>query len=274
MVLCDAKGSFIWQSFDHPTDTLLVGQSLWLSGPTELVRRASTKYKYNGSSGLVMERRRLAIVLKNVTFYSSPEYNDESSTYDLAFNYKVVDGSTSGSAKIARLKYNANQSFLWLEIDGNLRVYTYDNKVDWDASEVTFTLFAMDSPHAIWDTECHLPQRCGDFGLCADNQCVACPTPNGLLGWTEKCNLLPVTTFCGASNVKYYMLEGVDHFMSKYAKGDGPMELGMCKGRCTKDCKCLGYFYHMETSRCWIAYGLKTITRSENSTHLGFIRYI
>ncbi|GAB4846566.1 hypothetical protein Ancab_025572 [Ancistrocladus abbreviatus] len=292
MVLHDAKGNFTWQSFDYPTDTLLVGQSLRLGGPTKLVSRASAENNVNGAYSLMLESRRMTMyytsknspkpllyftmleisrsTYTNVTFQCSPE-TDDAFAYDLVFVQQSADGSTGGTAEIARPKYNATLSFLRLGVDGNLKVYTYDDKVDWGAWEATFTLFARDSPYALWDTECQLPERCGSFGLCDESQCVACPTPNGLLGWSRNCEP-PKLTSCKGSNVKYYKLEGIDHFISKYTKGDGPMKENECGNKCTKDCKCLGYFYHQETSRCWIAYDLKTLTKAVNSTHLGYIK--
>ncbi|KAJ6751999.1 hypothetical protein OIU85_002422 [Salix viminalis] len=49
MVLHDSRGNFSWQSFDSPTDTLLVGQSLRVGGVTRLVSRASEEENSNGS---------------------------------------------------------------------------------------------------------------------------------------------------------------------------------------------------------------------------------
>ena len=43
IVLHDSMGNFFWQSFDHPTDTLLVGQSLKAGGISKLVSRLSEK---------------------------------------------------------------------------------------------------------------------------------------------------------------------------------------------------------------------------------------
>ncbi|KAH0985071.1 hypothetical protein GBA52_012248 [Prunus armeniaca] len=74
-------------------------------------------------------------------------------------------------------------SFLRLEIDGNLRIYTYED-VNWGAWEVTFTLFSRDLPQ--WEiSECESPERCGKFGLCEDNQCVGCPSSKRLLIWSK-----------------------------------------------------------------------------------------
>ncbi|KAJ4726441.1 Epidermis-specific secreted glycoprotein EP1 [Melia azedarach] len=287
MVLYNAKGDFIWQSFDYPTDTLLVGQSLRVGAVTKLVSRASFVDNVDGPYSLVMEPKRLAMYYKssssarpalyftssewfgvldgsiqNVTFNSEPE-NDENLAYDLS-----LSTSNGGGVLLTRPKYNATTSFLRLGMDGNLKIYTYFSKVDWGPNQVTFTLFDRDST---WESECQLPERCGKLGVCEDNQCVACPTENGLLGWSKDCAPKKITS-CRPNDFHYYKVDGVDHFTSKYTRGTGPIKVEDCGKKCTSDCKCLGYFYHQETSRCWIAYDLKTLTKFPNSTHFGYIK--
>lgn len=164
MVLQDVKGYFIWQSFDYPTDTLLVGQSLRAGGAARLVSRRSEKQNSNGAYSLVMEPKRLAIYYKSpsssksklyytsdrftvkngrlqyVTFQSEP-VTEEGFSYDLALEF-----STGGNAILATPKYNSTLSFLRLGVDGNVKVYTYNDKVDIGAWEVTFTLFPGGKP--------------------------------------------------------------------------------------------------------------------------------
>ncbi|KAH8518704.1 hypothetical protein Peur_037806 [Populus x canadensis] len=163
MVLQDVKGYFIWQSFDYPTDTLLVGQSLRAGGAARLVSRRSDKQNSNGAYSLVMEPKRLAIYykpsspkpklyytsdrfsvkngrLQYVTFQSEP-VTEEGFSYDLALEF-----STGGNAILATPKYNSTLSFLRLGVDGNVKVYTYNDKVDIGAWEITFTLFPGGKP--------------------------------------------------------------------------------------------------------------------------------
>ncbi|KAG6758795.1 hypothetical protein POTOM_035256 [Populus tomentosa] len=250
LVLADVDGSIAWQtytarkgvSFDHPTDTLLAGQSLRLEGTARLVSRASEKQNSDGPYSLVLEPKRLAMYYKspssprpylyytpdkvseskgriqNVTLYSRGEV--DGFYYDFALSTPFQD------AILITVNYNNTLSFLRLGIDGNLRIHTfYDKANSNDGYQVTFTLFSRDSG---WESECQLPERCGRFGLCEDNQCVACPLPNGLMGWSRDCQ--------------------------------------PC------DCKCLGYFYNKETSKCWIVYDLHTLTRVGNSAHVGYIK--
>ncbi|CAN6558268.1 unnamed protein product [Malus baccata var. baccata] len=155
-----------------------------------------------------------------------------------------------------------------LGIDGNVKFYTCNDKVDIGAWEVTFALFDRDN--SIWKTECQLPERCRTFGLCEDSQCVTCPSSKGLLGWSKSCAPEKLTS-CDAKSFHYYKVERVDHFSSKYTSG-AAMKENDCAKKCTSDCKCLGYFFKQDTSRCWIAYDLKTLTKVANSTHVGYIK--
>lgn len=288
MVLYDSKGNFVWQSFDHPTDTLLVGQTLSLGGPNKLVSRASDQENVNGPYSLVLDPKGFYMyytsknspkpmiyfnlfgdisseqvgTLDYAKFISQP-YNDEGSAYELILEYKVANSTHSGNRIIARPNYNSTLTFLRLGIDGTLKAYTYYNPVSEMAWEVTYTLFTREDGE-----ECQLPERCGNFGLCEDSQCVACPLPSGLMGWSKNCQP-PKLASC--KDFKYYKVEGVDHFLSKYTRGTADTEV-KCSTKCSSDCKCLGYFYNQETSRCWIAYDLKTLTKVANSTHVGYIK--
>ncbi|XVF18663.1 hypothetical protein REPUB_Repub11eG0042300 [Reevesia pubescens] len=262
IVLHDSKGNFIWQSFDYPTDTLLVGQSLRLGGPTKLVSRASDINNSNGPSCLIMESKALALYykspntpkpilyfnhpsfwvnvnkgpLEHVKFNSEPE-DDEGYAYQLNLEYQVANSSMGGKLRVGRPKYNSTLSFLRLGMDGNLKIYTYYDQ----------------------------------FLMVQGNQCVACPLPNGLMGWSKDCQTKKLTS-CKENDFYYYKLEGVDHFVSTYTRGNGPIKEDECGKNCSKDCKCLGFFYKQETSRCWIAYDFKTLTKVENSTHVGYIK--
>ncbi|XP_034900523.1 epidermis-specific secreted glycoprotein EP1 [Populus alba] len=284
MVLHDSKGKFIWQSFDSPTDTLLVGQSLRVGGATRLVSRASQKENSDGAYSLVMEPKRLVMYYKSPNspkpyiYYAfdsvdnsrlqNATLNCAPNGYDDVASDLTLDLSTGNSMILARPKYNSTLSFLRIGIDGSLKMYTYNNKVDYQAWEETYTLFSRDG---FPEGECQLPERCGKFGLCEDSQCVACPLPSGLMGWSKFCEPVKPPA-CGSKNFYYYKLEGVDHSMSKYASGSGAMKEDDCGKKCSSDCKCLGYFYNKDTSKCWIAYDLQTLTKVANSTHVGYIK--
>ncbi|KAF5203340.1 Ep1-like glycoprotein [Thalictrum thalictroides] len=65
LVLKNKQGNFVWQSFDHPTDTLLVGSALTRGGRNKLVSRVSGVDGSDEPYNLVLERDRLAMYLKS-----------------------------------------------------------------------------------------------------------------------------------------------------------------------------------------------------------------
>ncbi|CAN6694183.1 unnamed protein product [Malus baccata var. baccata] len=150
-------------------------------------------------------------------------------------------------------KFNSTLTYLRLGIDGNIKLHTYYGAVD--SWELTFTLFDRDS---VWETECQLPSRCGEFGVCENNQCVACPLSNGLVGWNTSCVPEKLTS-CDPKSFHYYKVEGVDYFLSKYTRGSSTKESDW-------------YFYNKDTSRCWIAYDLETLTKVASPTHVAYIK--
>ncbi|KAK9199078.1 hypothetical protein WN944_014265 [Citrus x changshan-huyou] len=294
MVLRDSKGKFIWQSFDYPTDTLLVGQSLRVSRVTKLISRLSIKENVDGPHSFVMEPKRLALYykssngprpvvyytfpisykgLKNLTLKSSPETM-----------YKLTLVSSDGNSLVLdRPKYDSTISFLRLSMDGNLRIFTFPREVDWLPEEgrfwlpeeERFTLFGKDSrgSNAInWENECQMPDKCGKLGLCEDNQCIACPTEKGLIGWSKECEPKQVN-FCGTKDFHYYKLESVEHYMCRYNDGIESITIEDCARRCSSNCRCVAYFYDTDLSRCWTAFDLKTLSKVPDSKIVGFLKF-
>ncbi|KAF9589191.1 hypothetical protein IFM89_019700 [Coptis chinensis] len=301
LVLIDRRGSIVWQSFDHPTDSLLVGQSLLPGDKNKLTSRLSPFDNLRkGPYSLVMDGGRMLFyyqskqspeqeiysqmqninpespgnILAKMTLQSEPVEN-EPYFFILKFNFTSIDSaSTSTSPLGLELKFNTTYSYLQLGQDGNFRIYTYFDKVNdtttrppWDE---TFTMF---SRRRFYESECQLPLRCGEFGVCEDNQCVACPTPKGLMGWSTRCAppKLPPCSSQSGINVDYYKIVGVEHFSSNFS-GNGPIKLLDCKAKCSKDCTCLGFFYRKTTSTCLLTPQLSTLTRVSNSSHLAFIK--
>ncbi|KAK0601063.1 hypothetical protein LWI29_020973 [Acer saccharum] len=123
--------------------------------------------------------------------------------------------------------------------------------------------------------ECALPSKCGTYGLCDKGMCVACPSPNGLLGWSQSC-MLPKPPPCGkrsAGKVDYYKIVGVEHFLNPYMDdSEKPMKVWECKEKCNKDCKCLGFIYKEDTSKCLLAPLLGTLIKDAD-TSVGYTKY-
>ncbi|KAL8507113.1 hypothetical protein ACS0TY_017849 [Phlomoides rotata] len=270
LVLYDSKGKYVWQSFDYPTDTLLVSQALRVNGAQlSLLAESPLLNRLMGLIALSWNKDIGPWVLAFLDFYCAREY-DYNHAFELGFRFNLSNSDSYGTRMLSRPKYNSTYTMLRVDIDGNLRMYTYDEHVDWGAWEVTYVLFDRDDGR---ESECKLPKKCGSFEICDADQCVACPTKQGLLGWSEACTPPPLPPCKGLRNESYYYkVDGVDHFTSDYNEGIGPMTLAQCKDKCSKDCKSLGFFYRAESSKCLVVNELGTLVKVSNPSHVGYIK--
>ncbi|XP_058103365.1 EP1-like glycoprotein 2 [Magnolia sinica] len=285
LVLHDKNGRFLWQSFSHPTDTLLGGQSVRLDVTKKLISRTSAEDGSDGLYSLEIARNGFVMYMDHsgtalqyggwgrdnqieaVTFVSEKHHIDEA--FYLTLNF-VVNGSASGGFDLVRLNYNNTYSFLRLGSDGNLKTFTYYEKVVEGAWMPTFSYFS-----GTFVMECRLPMKCGSLGLCQEGMCVACPQRQGMLGWSEMCAppKLPSSSCKASASVDYYKIDGVEHFLSRNVEGVGPMKVEECREKCSKDCKCVGFFYWRESSKCWVVPFLRTIRKVEESSHTAYIKF-
>ncbi|KAK9150544.1 hypothetical protein Syun_008853 [Stephania yunnanensis] len=306
LVLHDKNGKYIWQSFDHPSDTLMVGQSLRLNGPNKLVSRTSDSDGRDGPYSVVLEPSGLNMYVTYggqrlryggfsfsggqkyvaMKFEAVPE-NENATAYELTLGFEEAAAppppkptrhllqsrpvSNSEGPIIKKINYNGTLSYLRMGSDGNLKVVTYYDQTSYLKWSETYSFFGDDV------RECALPTKCGSFGLCQFKfSCVACPTPKGLSAWSESCAppKLPPCKGGAAAAVDYFKIAGVEHFMSPYlADKAQKMSVNACRDKCSKDCKCAGFFYREDTSRCFTTPLLATLIKVTNTSRVGYIKY-
>ena len=165
-------------------------------------------------------------------------------------------------------KFNSKFSFLRLEPDGDLIIYTFDDRVDYQAWEKTFTLFEPKN----FLSACYKPAKCGALGVCDNEMCVACPTAKGLAGWSSSC-APPNLGLCKAgANPKYYKVAGVENFLARFTAALKVTGVDHCRKICSMDCKCLGFLYWEEASKCWPAPVLGTLNKVSDSRHVIYVK--
>lgn len=289
IILYDSKNRTIWQSFDHPTDTLLVGQYLnYIKGPNKLVSRRSITDGSYGAYSLVFQPGGITLFLNGylpyynysdgiLAFSGNPILFEAEPETEDAFAYEIrFTSAEHGTTILARPKYNAKLSFLRLDIDGNLVAYTFYDPVDYGAWQKTFALFSDDLGRL---PGCALPDKCSKFGVCQDEMCVACPSPPfGLLGWSRECTPPQVKRCYGkgkqGQTENYFKIAGIENFVSTYTKGEEKVKMKECRGRCTMDCKCLGFLYWEKESKCWLTNVLGTLRKVDDLSHVVYVKYL
>ncbi|KAG5597332.1 hypothetical protein H5410_038564 [Solanum commersonii] len=230
LVLFDKRKRTIWQSFDHPTDSLLPGQNL-VSGQKLIASVSAT----NHSQGLLA----LSVLNGSWAAYTDtvpPQYYYSSSYADSS--YYSCDGQT-----FTALHYPTNSTTQFMKIgpDGHLKVYQC-SVVDWN--EVSDIL----SPHV---ENCGYPMVCGSYSICTNNgQCTCPPQENFFRPFFERkpdlgcsqltsiyCNSSQYHSFVELKNTTYFSFN-IDQELNSSKLWLGHTKLEDCKRACLSNCSC------------------------------------
>ncbi|GLU07079.1 hypothetical protein SLE2022_240540 [Rubroshorea leprosula] len=164
LILFDGNNKTVWQSFDHPTDCLVLGQRL-VSGQKLKANMSATDWTeglYSFSIGS-SDGYFVASIGSDATldyYYHSSEFQ----TNKKSQFYAEFNDTNFGAFTFAR----AGVSFIQLGSDGNLRSFSW---VESEWKEVDD--FFKDGLN-----RCDYPLACGEYGICSMGGGCNCPEPD------------------------------------------------------------------------------------------------
>ncbi|OMP05227.1 hypothetical protein CCACVL1_01993 [Corchorus capsularis] len=217
LVLYDRNNKTVWQSFDHPTDTLVPGQAL-VSGQ-KLTADLSIS---NSSSGLYS----LALVNDSLIAFVEP---DAQQVYFGPLRLKTYEPGQpkalylNGSFDPFVLPSTSSLQFIKLESDGYLMAYAYQ----FSESRWTWTVSDLFSNYI---GPCGFP--CGEYGLCSDGNCT-CPRAGGN----------DSTQVYHDKGDSYSLLELKDFDINFSPHFESSANRKQCKDACLKNCSCKAAIY-------------------------------
>lgn len=317
LVLYDKNKKTVWQSFDYPTDTLLVGQSLNIGGVKKLVSRVSDRDGSEGPYSLVMEAGGFVLYgsfpdplpnwtvsfydvsvkdihaithtckkpVSSITFLSDPEAKNG---YRQEIEMRLANFTAAPKLKEQKLcnfiseetttalygfntpRVNTTLSFLRLESDGDLKMYTYSPHMKFNKWDITYRGFDC------WRGEpdqCDLPRKFGGSAVGKRCQCVACAKVDAFNSWSPNCPPSSQSN-CkdGSSNssVGFYKLVGAESSKDVYPNRNSEE----CRRRCSHDCTWAASLYWEESSACLDTQNLGNSNQIGDRTNLVFIKTI
>ncbi|KAJ0037604.1 hypothetical protein Pint_23167 [Pistacia integerrima] len=257
LVLFDTNNSIVWQSFDYPTDTLLIGQKLYSNSGQELTASTSpTNYSEGGSYSLSLTNKGLSAFIESDPSLVYSKYTGIGGEENTRLPHYAIllNGSFAGFTKGSNSSQWVISSSQWdisilhsktplqhvsLDYDGHLRAYDI---VDSKWQSVT-DIFNMDS--------CDYPLVCGRYGICLksskdDTALCSCPQPDDTkpsyfrptsdrhpnLGCSEvnslSCDKFKYQKMVELKNVSH--LKGLVHTKNTDVKS--------CQLDCLKNCSC------------------------------------
>ncbi|KAG1330233.1 G-type lectin S-receptor-like serine/threonine-protein kinase SD2-5 [Cocos nucifera] len=257
LLLFDRQNASIWQSFDHPTDSLVPGQTLregqrlianisttnWTRGQFYLTVLADglkafvdssplQAYYVNEVSGLKAKNKSAYVTFTNgslaiFTLFTKPDVPDEN----------IILPSAS------------SVQYMRLESDGHLKVYEW-RTTGWDI---------VDDVMKLYPDNCAYPTVCGEYGICSNNGQCSCPSetnsssnyfkqiddrhPN--LGCSSviplSCQSLQDHQLLALENVTYFSSLALENIISLSSVAEES-----CKQTCLKNCSCKAAIFQYE----------------------------
>ncbi|XP_072960065.1 G-type lectin S-receptor-like serine/threonine-protein kinase SD2-5 [Typha angustifolia] len=252
LVLYDSIGASVWQSFDHPTDSLILGQSLregqrltasvsstnWKRGQFYITILADGLYAFVDASPPQIYYQKRVNVTKAVD--SAYSQTAENNTMRVTFTNGNLSISVGPGTKYAGISLPSSSSaqYMRLESDGHLRIYEWDGT--WN--------YLGDVLH-VYPDDCAYPMVCGEYGICSKGQC-SCPSeisdnsaffrqvndrqPN--LG----CSLVTSLSCESMQDHQLLLLDNVTYFnfMDGWVTDEET-----CKEACLRNCSCKAAFF-------------------------------
>ena len=229
------EDSYVWESFDHPTDSLVVGQ--WLEDEMKL--RASISDS-NWTEGL------FSISPTSYGYAAQIESNPPQVYYTSHSSFIDYDNGSIHQI-FTSIPSAVSAQYMKLGADGHLRVY------QWQESTSTWNDVADVLKGNIDD--CGYPLVCGKYGICSKGQC-SCPPEftNGTSYFrpiNEKqpnlgCSVFPPIS-CHLSQYHTLLeLQNTDYFF--FGADIENIDIQICKQACLKNCSCKAALFKYNSS--------------------------
>ncbi|KAI0522862.1 hypothetical protein KFK09_005247 [Dendrobium nobile] len=248
-LLCINENQSAWESFWHPSDTLLPGQqltaSLELTSKKSLLGYYSLKMlQQHTSLSLALDYIPLPESQTNYSYWSSPQISNATgevvAMLDNFGNFAIMYGKSAAGAVYVHKNDSSSSSALRrisIGMDGNLHLY------QWNNSNIWVSLWAAVS------------NPCQVAGICGDNICILNGTNNSGASCKNLPELQPHSGDCNAKR-KMEMISQTNYYFSgssTIANYTGLSTSSECGDHCLSDCECVASVYGIvdEEAYCW-----------------------
>ncbi|KAE9456765.1 hypothetical protein C3L33_11332, partial [Rhododendron williamsianum] len=287
LMLLDQSDAVLWESFNYPTDTIVMGQKLPVGG--FLSSAVSSSDLSVGSYWLSITASDALLQWKNLTYWKLSMNTGAYTTSSYPVEYMAMN-----QTGLYLLGNNGSQ----VVIQVNLSVSDFGiAKLDYSGqfSVSNFSGGAFNPIFAGPDDKCQIPFICGTLGLCsddADNPVCSCPSnfhpssqsqnppvcvPSDSYSLPNSCISTDTSNTGNSLLVSFLSLGyGIDYFSNNFTS---PVKYGVnlsvCEDLCSSDCSCLGIFYDNSSNSCYVLQNqLGSLMSNSSSDRLGFVKAI
>ncbi|KAL3509079.1 hypothetical protein ACH5RR_028480 [Cinchona calisaya] len=235
LVLFGRNNEIIWQSFDHPTDSLLLGQQL---APGQQLTLTASVSATNLSEGL------LSLTISHDGLSAYTESNPPQQYFAYSF-YDYPAEFRNGSFGGMDIPPASAAQFMRFGPDGHLKVYEWAGSNWLPVADLLATDFG----------DCGYPMVCGRYGVCSNGQCGCPETTNSQAAFFSQINFRQPNLGCSlvtpisCDHSQYHSLLELNNTYyfafnsSSYAK---KIKAEDCKNMCLSNCSCKAALFSID----------------------------
>lgn len=275
LVVVSVDGTSIWESFDHPTDTLITNQAF-----KEGMKLTSNPSSSNMTYALEIKSGDMVLSVNSLTpqvYWSMGNARERIINKDGVVTSSSLLGNSwrfFDEKQVLLWQFvfsdNKDDNATWIAVLGNNGVISFSNLVS-GAS-------AADSSTKIPSDQCATPEPCGSYFVCSGSKLCGCvpglsqARSDCKTGITSPCKktkdntTLPLQLVNAGDGVDYFALGFAPPFSKK-------TNLDSCKEFCNNNCSCLGLFFQNSSGNCFLFDWIGSFKSSGNGGS-GLVSYI
>ncbi|XP_027083969.1 G-type lectin S-receptor-like serine/threonine-protein kinase SD2-5 [Coffea arabica] len=258
LVLVGNDSSVIWQSFSHPTDTLMSNQEF-----TEGMKLVSNPSSNNLS---------FSLEIKSGDVILSADYQPPQPYWAMGKDNRRIINQDGGYVVSATLEanswrfYGQNRALLWQFLFSDNR----DANATWVAvlgsdGLIIFSRLQSDntisaSSVQIPQDQCSRPAACDPYFVCYSGNKCQCPST------LPSCKLGSVS-FCNRSQDSVELVnagDGLSYFALGFVPPSQKTDLNGCKASCQGNCSCAAMFHDSNSGNCFLFDQIGSLQGSTN----------
>lgn len=289
LILMDKFNGTLWESFQYPTDTILIGQNLPIG--TYLSSAKTDDDLSTGDYKLLITVSDAILQWQNQTYWKFSMATKAYTNSNYAVDYMAVN-----QTGLYLLGHNGSVVVIQLNmVQSNFRMAKLDASGQFIIS--SFTNADGNTDFAGPTDRCRIPFICGSVGLCTDDSqsgAPLCSCPSNFKAGSSKttnckpsdasyslpvsCNATSNSTQLNSSSLISYLRlgYGTNYFANDFTNPTKyGVDLTSCQDLCSARCSCLGVFFGNSSGSCYHVenvLGSFRLTSSSENDRLGFIK--
>ncbi|KAJ0091082.1 hypothetical protein Patl1_12465 [Pistacia atlantica] len=267
LVMLGDDSSVLWESFSHPTDTLISNQD-FVEGMKLVSNPSSNNLSY-------------FLEIKSGDMVLSAGYPTPQPYWSMSKDERKTINKSGGKVSLSTLIanswrfYDQNKVLLWQFVfSANTDANATWIVVIGNDGFISFSNLQNDTSAAsdtkIPNNPCSTPESCDAYYVCSGNN--RCQCSEGLNARNCRTGIVSPCDHSKGSTKLVDAGDDLNYFALPYVPSSSKSDLSGCKASCLGNCSCLALFFQNSTGNCFLFDSIGTFQSSDQGS--GYVAYI